>query len=108
MGSRHLLRRILGAFLTILGIVVLNFILFRAMPGSPERMSHNPNASAAARADLRARWGLDKPLIPDQFVDYVSTTIRGDFGESYKYKGQDVTDVIAGRVWPTLILFGLG
>ena len=34
--------------------------------------------------------------------------LRGDFGQSYKYKGQDVTEVIANRVWPTLILFGLG
>ena len=68
MGSRYLLRRILAAILTIAGIVVLNFVLFRAMPGSPERMSHNPNQSAAARADLRARWGLDQPLFPDQFV----------------------------------------
>jgi peptide/nickel transport system permease protein len=108
MGSRYLLRRFVQAILTIAGIVVLNFILFRAMPGSPERMSHNPNASAAARADLRARWGLDEPLIPNQFVQYLSTTARGDFGQSFKYKGQDVTEVIAGRVWPTIILFGLG
>jgi peptide/nickel transport system permease protein len=108
MGSRYLLRRFVQAILTIAGIVVLNFILFRAMPGSPERMSHNPNASAAARADLRVRWGLDEPLIPNQFIRYLSTTVRGDFGQSFKYKGQDVTEVIAGRVWPTIILFGLG
>jgi len=108
MGSRYLLRRILQAILTIVGIIVLNFVLFRAMPGSPERLSHNPNQTAAARADLRAHYGLDQPLIPDQFVRYVSTTIQGDFGQSYKYKGQEVTDVIANRVWPTIILFGLG
>ncbi len=108
MGSRYLARRFVQAILTIAGIVVLNFILFRAMPGSPERLSHNPNASAAARAELRARWGLDEPLIPNQFVRYLSSTLSGDFGQSFKYKGQDVTDVIANRVWPTLILFGLG
>jgi peptide/nickel transport system permease protein len=108
MGSRYLARRIFQAILTIVGIVVLNFVLFRAMPGSPERMSHNPNQTAAARADLRARWGLDQPLIPDQFARYVATTLQGDFGQSYKYKGKDVTEVIANRVWPTLILFGLG
>ncbi len=108
MGSHYLLRRLMQAILTIVGIVVLNFILFRAMPGSPERMSHNPNQTAAARADLRARWGLDQPLVPDQFARYVATTLQGDFGQSYKYKGKDVTEVIANRVWPTLILFGLG
>src|SRR3954447_22334245 len=107
MGSRYLLRRILQAMLTIAGIVVLNFVLFRAMPGSPERMSHNPNQSAAARADLRARWGLDEPL-PQQFVRDLSTTVQGDFGQSYKYNGQDVAEDIAERVWHALTLFGLG
>jgi peptide/nickel transport system permease protein len=108
MGSRYLTRRILQAVLTIVGIVLLNFVLFRMMPGSPERISHNPHASVAARAALRERWGLDKPLFPDQFIDYVTATVQGDFGESFKFKGKEVTTVIAGRVWPTLILFGLG
>ncbi|HEX6868465.1 MAG TPA: ABC transporter permease [Candidatus Limnocylindrales bacterium] len=108
MGSRYLSRRIVQAILTIVGIVLLNFVLFRMMPGSPDRVSRNPNASVEARAAVRERWGLDKPLFPDQLVDYVAATVQGDFGESYKYKGQQVTDVIAGRVWPTLILFGLG
>jgi len=108
MGSRYLSRRILQAVLTIVGIVLLNFVLFRMMPGSPDRISHNPHASAAARAALRERWGLDKPLFPDQFIDYVAATAQGDFGESFKFKGKEVATVIAGRVWPTLILFGLG
>ena len=108
MGSRYLLRRIMQAILTIVGIVLLNFVLFRMMPGSPDRLSHNPNASNEARAALRARWGLDKPLFPDQFVAYLEATVQGDFGQSFKFKGRDVTDVIAGRVWPTIILFGLG
>ncbi len=108
MGSRYLSRRILQAVLTIVGIILLNFVLFRMMPGSPDRVARNPNASVEARAALRERWGLDKPLIPDQFLDYVMATVRGDFGESFKFKGKEVTEVIAGRVWPTLILFGLG
>ena len=82
------MRRILQAILTIVGIVLLNFVLFRMMPGSPDRVSRNPNASVEARAALRARWGLDKPLFPDQFVDYIAATAQGDFGQSFKYKGQ--------------------
>jgi len=108
MGSRYLLRRIMQAILTIAAIVLLNFVLFRMMPGSPDRLSRNPNASNEARAALRARWGLDAPLFPDQFVAYLESTVQGDFGQSFKFKGRDVTDVIAGRVWPTIILFGLG
>ncbi len=109
MGSRFLARRVLQAVLTILFIVVLNFILFRMMPGSPERvLTRNPNISAEVKANLREKWGLDKPLFPDQFVAFVASTAQGDLGLSYKYRGQPVTEVLGSRIWPTVILFGLG
>ena len=109
MGSRFLGRRIAQALLTILFIILLNFILFRAMPGSPERvLTRNPNISAQVKENLREKWGLDKPLIPDQFVAYVASTAQGDLGVSYKYRGQPVTEVLGSRIWPTVILFGLG
>jgi peptide/nickel transport system permease protein len=109
MGSRYLGRRVLQAIITIVGIVLLNFILFRAMPGSPERvLMRNPNLSQVVLEAQRAKWGLDKPLFPDQFADYVSSTVQLDFGESFKYRGRAAIDVIGGRIMPTLLLFGLG
>ena len=109
MGSRYLGRRIALALVTIAGIVLLNFVLFRMMPGSPERiLLRNPNMTQEALAGQAAKWGLDKPLFPDQFVAYVTSTLQGDLGQSFKYRGQPVTEVIGGRVWPTLVLFGLG
>ncbi len=109
MGSRFLARRVTQALLTIVFIVLLNFILFRMMPGSPERvLTRNPNISAEVKTQLRAKWGLDKPLIPDQFVSFIASTAQGDFGLSYKYRGQPVTEVLGSRIWPTVILFGLG
>lgn len=109
MGSRYLARRVVLALLTILFILALNFFLFRMMPGSPERiLTRNPNISAEVKAELRARWGLDKPLFPDQFIAYVESTVQGDLGLSFKYRGQPVTEVLGQRVWPTIILFGVG
>lgn len=109
MASRFLGRRLIQAVLTILFIIVLNFILFRMMPGSPERiLTRNPNISAEVKEQLRAKWGLDKPLFPDQFVAFVASTAQGDLGLSYKYRGQPVTEVLGSRIWPTVILFGLG
>jgi len=107
MGGRYLARRVLQAILTITFIILLNFLLFRMMPGSPERVLAR-NLPEAARAQLLVRWGLDKPLIPDQLVAYVSATLQGDLGESYKFRGRSVVDVLGERIWPTLILFGLG
>ncbi len=70
MGSRYLARKIVQALLTIAFIVLLNFVLFRMMPGSPDRVLAR-NLPESARAELRERWGLDKPLIPDQLVAFV-------------------------------------
>jgi peptide/nickel transport system permease protein len=109
VGGRYLARRIVQTLVTIAFILILNFLLFRMMPGSPERvLFRNPNISAAVLAEARARWGLDKPLIPDQLVAYVRSTMTGDLGYSLKFRGQSVTEVIASRIWPTVILFGLG
>ncbi|HEY6014146.1 MAG TPA: ABC transporter permease [Candidatus Limnocylindrales bacterium] len=109
MGGRYLGRKFAQAFATIIAIVVLNFLLFRLMPGSPERvLFRNPNLSPEVVEAARVRWGLDKPLIPDQLVAYVGSTLTGDLGYSFKFRGQAVTEVIADRVGPTLLLVGLG
>lgn len=109
MGTAYFGRRLVQAFVTIVMIVVLNFILFRLMPGSPERAALRiPGVSQEVFERTRTRLGLDKPVFPDQLVTYVVATAQGDLGYSYKYRGQPVAEVIGQRVWPTLILFGLG
>ncbi len=77
------------------------------MPGSPDRVLAR-NLPLDVRQTLLERWGLDRPVLPDQFVAYVEATAQGDLGESFKFQGVSVADVLAERIWPTLILFGLG
>ena len=110
MKGGYLWRRLASAFVTIVLITLVNFILFRAMPGSPERviLRGTPNVTLAQLENARKRWGLDKPVLPDQFVAYIGSTVRGDLGYSFIARGQTVTDVLAQRIWPTIILFGLG
>jgi peptide/nickel transport system permease protein len=109
MASRFVARRLVQAAVTILFIVILNFLLFRAMPGSPDRMlARNPNVSPEAIQQIRERWGIDKPLIPDQLVAYIVATGTGDFGNAFASQGRPVTEVIGSRLGPTLLLFGLG
>jgi len=110
MGIRYLLRRVAAALLTIGLIVILNFVLFRAMPGSPERilLGRMPGVTAQVLEATRERWGLDEPLFPDQFVAYLGSTIQGDLGFSYAARGRPVTEVLGQRIGPTLLLFGLG
>ena len=109
MGGRYVLNKAAQAIFTIAMLVVLNFVLFRMMPGSPERvLGRNPNVSAEAIAATRERWGLDKPILPDQFVSYLGAMAQGDLGFSFVYRGLPVIDVLSDRIWPTVILFGLG
>jgi peptide/nickel transport system permease protein len=108
VSARYLARQSLQAIFTIVMIVILNFLLFRMMPGSPDRVNpRNPNITAEMREAAAARWGLDKPLLPDQLVAYVSSTLRGDLGYSMKFQGQSVFEVIGDRFWPTILLIGL-
>lgn len=109
MSGRYLLMKVGQAIFTIVLLMALNFVLFRMMPGSPERvLGRNPNVSAAALEATRERWGLDKPVFPDQFVSYIGATLQGDLGFSFIYRGLPVVDVLADRIWPTVILFGVG
>jgi len=110
VAARYLARRLVSAGVTILMIVLLNFVLFRMMPGSPERilLGRIPGVTQEVREATKREWGLDKPLFPDQFVAYLSATARGDLGFSYANRGRTVTEVLGQKLGPTLLLFGLG
>ena len=107
MSGRYLGRKFAQAMLTIVAIVLLNFILFRMMPGSPERvLLRNQHLTQAKIEQVREAWGLDKPLLPDQMVAYVEATLKGDLGYSFFFRGAPVTDVVGQRFWPTILLIG--
>lgn len=109
MSGRYFGRKVAQALVTIVAIVLLNFLMFRLMPGSPDRaLGRNPNLTPEVIAAARARWGLDKPLFPDQLIAYVGSTVSGDLGFSIFYRGQPVTEVVGGSVGPTVLLVGLG
>jgi peptide/nickel transport system permease protein len=107
VSSRYLGRKLVHALVTILAILILNFVIFRLMPGSPERQSRNPNLRPEVIAANRERWGLDKP-IPEQLVLYLKSTVTGDLGYSIKYRGQPVVDVVLNAAGPTVLLIGAG
>jgi peptide/nickel transport system permease protein len=105
MSGRYIVRKIVQAIVTIIAIVLLNFLLFRMMPGSPERiLLRNPHLTQEKVEAVRAEWGLDKPLIPDQFIGYVKATAVGDLGYSLQFRGESVVEVIESHFWPTMLL----
>ena len=104
--TRYVVGKFTGAVLSLVFVLVFNFFLFRILPGDPAKdLTRNRYVPAAQVAAITKRFGLDKP-IPQQFVDYVKSTLHGDLGISYQYQ-QPVTHLIAQRLWPTLLLVGL-
>jgi peptide/nickel transport system permease protein len=104
--SAYFAKRVGWAGLTIAFVVVLNFFLFRILPGDPARMVKDPRLTAEVVAAIQARFGLDKPL-HTQFWLYVVNLARGDLGISF-HTQRPVADVLAENLWNTLLLIGAG
>ncbi len=106
---RRLARVLVRAGITLAMVAVLNFVLFRLAPGDPSRLllsGARVAVSAEQLAAQRERWGLDRPLFPDQVVDYLTSTVEGDLGYSFKYRGERVTDLLLERLPATILLVG--
>jgi peptide/nickel transport system permease protein len=91
----------------LLGISFITFIIVQMMPGDPVRIMLGPRASEEAIAVVRARYGLDQPLLVQYFY-YLMNILRADFGLSLAFRAP-VLDVIVARLLPTvsLIFYGL-
>lgn len=89
-------KRVLLALPSLVGVVIVTFLLTRALPGDPAAYFAGPAATKEAVEQIRTRLGLDKSL-PLQFVDYVGNLARGDLGQSLT-TGQPVLTEIRNRL----------
>ena len=84
---------------------MVNFFLFRVLPGDPARtLGRGRFTHAGAARGVPRTYGLDQPL-PQQFVTYLKNTFTGDLGDSLRYR-VPVSDLILDRLWPTVLLVG--
>lgn len=88
--------RLATAVPSLIGVVIVTFLLTRVLPGDTAAYFAGPAATPQAIAEIRAKLGLDKSL-PAQFVDYVSSLAAGDLGSSLS-TGQPVAAEIASRL----------
>jgi peptide/nickel transport system permease protein len=102
--AAYILRRLGQSALLLLAVVTLTFALIHLAPGDPIYALAGESGNAAYYAEMRAHFGLDRPL-PEQFAIYAGDVLRGDFGRSYVQK-QPVFAVIVSRLGATLLLLG--
>jgi len=105
----YLLRKFGLSLVTILFVVVINFVLFRVLPGDPVRavIGRNVRISAENQQALRVQFGLDKPVFPDQFFDTLGQWAQGNLGVSWSLR-RPVSEVLMSKLWNTVLLIGLG
>ncbi|WP_270933921.1 ABC transporter permease [Falsiroseomonas oryzae] len=89
-------RRMAAALPTLAGVVVVTFLLARALPGDPAAYFAGPAATREAVEQIRAALGLDRPL-HEQFLLYLRDLARGDLGVSIT-TGQPVLHDILARL----------
>lgn len=107
--GRYMARRLLTAIPVITGIMLLSFVLVQSMPGDPLRMLMPPDLLQGSQgqeflAAQRARFGLDDPIVV-QFFRWVGELFQGNLGYSF-HLGKPVTEILAERAGPSLILMG--
>lgn len=88
---KYTLKRGVISILTIWVIITITFFLMRAIPGDP--FTDEKKIPPEIMANLEAKYGLDKPLIV-QYGIYLKNLLKGDLGDSMKYKSRSVTSIL--------------
>jgi peptide/nickel transport system permease protein len=127
MRFRYLAKKLAWSAFTILFVIVMNFFLFRVLPGDPARSGiRDPRLTVEAIEAIRVRFGLDKQVIncfsslnpietgpcfvnpfETQFFIYIGNLLRGELGISF-HSNRPVFDLLMARLWNTVLLIGAG
>jgi peptide/nickel transport system permease protein len=101
-----IIRRLLYAIPTLIGISIITFAIARLAPGDPIRLFTFGirDFTEADYQQLLHRYGLDKPM-PLQYIDWITNAVRGNFGESLIYHRESFA-MLMERVPNTLVLAG--
>ena len=77
MSPKLIISRATSAIITLLGVMVIVFVLVRVVPGDPIAMMISPGATEADILALRAHYGLDLPIY-QQFFVWFGQVLKGD------------------------------
>lgn len=103
--SQYVLRRLLIAIPSLLGISVVLFVVLALAPGDPfSELATNPNVPPEVQAALRAKFGLDDPIYL-RYLSWLSAMLHGDWGFSFVSR-MNVDQLILQRLPATLYVIG--
>jgi peptide/nickel transport system permease protein len=96
------LRRMLSAIPSLIGLMIVTFLLIRMVPADPGAALAGDNATPQQIAEIRHQYGVDRPIY-EQLLSYFGQVFRFEFGES-QYSHRPVGLDIAQRLPATLEL----
>ncbi len=103
MSLHYFIRKFITLIMTLLLITLLTFAAFTVIPGDAALSRLDMDATEEQVEALREEMGLNDPL-PVRYFQWLSSALRGDFGESYQYSGVTVAELLATRLPVTLLL----
>lgn len=101
--SSYVLKRLLEATFTVFVIATVTFLLLRYLPGGP--FDSEKALPQVVLDNLAKKYNMDQPVWK-QYASYMGNLVQGDLGESYKYIGRGVTDMIS-EAFPASLKLGL-
>ncbi|AIG26722.1 ABC transporter permease [Brevibacillus sp. 7WMA2] len=96
----YMFKRLMIMIPTLIGSSLLIFFLFALTPG--DYVDTNPKLSPERKIELKALYGLDKPIIERYFV-WAGNVLRGDLGYSLQYQ-QPVTTILGQYIWSSFLI----
>lgn len=105
MTAQYLISKTLVVLLTLAVLLVLQFAIFRLMPGDPTATVLSGGMTLEVQQELERLWGLDKPL-KEQFLLYAKNIARLDFGVSF-FKNEPVREILKDRFWNTIVFMAV-
>jgi peptide/nickel transport system permease protein len=102
----YVVAKVLGSVGSLLFMLLVNFFLFRVLPGNAAQTLGRGRLNTPAQvAAFNKAYGLNHSVL-DQFWIFLKSTAHGDLGLSVKYR-LPVSQLIVDRLWPTLLLVGI-
>ncbi|MDO4536378.1 MAG: ABC transporter permease [Clostridium perfringens] len=89
---KYILKRVGISIITLWAVITITFFMLRLLPGGP--FTGEKNIPEAIMQNLETKYGLDKP-VSEQYGLYLKNLLQGDLGESMKYAGREVSEIIS-------------
>jgi len=94
----YIIHRLIWLPIILLIVSFITFALGRFGPGDPVEVLMGQYADEQVVERIREQRGFNDPVVI-QYVRYIKNVVRGDFGESFKYRGRTVSELLKKKMW---------